>query len=69
MYSPNPPEGDPKATLFSEAMVNLVGYDHIQSGDIKAGVEIMKLDVTAYPNPPNVYHSLPDAVDTFLASE
>jgi hypothetical protein len=30
---------DPKATLFSEAMVNLVGYDHIHSGDTKGAVE------------------------------
>lgn len=52
---------DPKATLFSEAMVNLVGYDHIQSGDTKGAVEIMKLNVAAYPNSPNVYDSLSDA--------
>ena len=50
-----------KATLFSEAMVNLVGYDHIQSGDTKGAVEIMKLNVAAYPNSPNVYDSLSDA--------
>jgi dienelactone hydrolase len=52
---------DSKATLFSEAMVNLVGYDHIQSGDTKGAVEIMKLNVAAYPNSPNVYDSLSDA--------
>ena len=52
---------DPKAMLFSEAMVNLVGYDHIQSGDTKGAVEIMKLNVAAYPNSPNVYDSLSDA--------
>ena len=52
---------DPQATLFSEAMVNFVGYDHIQSGDTKSAVEIMKLNVAAYPNSPNVYDSLSDA--------
>src|SRR6202050_1663061 len=52
---------DPKATLFSEATVNFVGYEHIQSGDAKGGVEIMKLNVAAYPNSPNVYDSLSDA--------
>ena len=52
---------DPKATLFSEATVNFVGYDHIQSGDTKGAVEIMKLNVAAYPNSPNVYDSLSDA--------
>jgi dienelactone hydrolase len=52
---------DPKTTLFSEATVNFVGYEHIQAGDTKGAVEIMKLNVTAYPNSPNVYDSLADA--------
>ncbi len=52
---------DPKTTLFSEANLNFVGYDHIQSGDTKGAVEIMKLNVAAYPNSPNVYDSLSDA--------
>jgi len=52
---------DPKAILFSEATVNFVGYEHIQSGDTKGAVEIMKLNVGAYPNSPNVYDSLSDA--------
>jgi len=52
---------DPKATLFSEANVNFVGYDHIQSGDSKGAIEILKLNSDAYPNSPNVYDSLSDA--------
>lgn len=52
---------DPKAVLFSEANVNFVGYEHIQSGDTKNAVEILKLNVAAYPNSPNVYDSLSDA--------
>jgi len=52
---------DPKAMLFSEASVNFMGYEHIQSGDTKGAVEIMKLNVTAYPNSPNAYDSLSDA--------
>jgi dienelactone hydrolase len=52
---------DPKAILFSEATVNFVGYEHIQFGDVKGAVEIMKLNLTAYPNSPNVYDSLSDA--------
>ena len=35
---------DPKAILFSEANVNFVVYDHIQSGDTKGAIEILKLD-------------------------
>jgi hypothetical protein len=52
---------DPKAILFSEAMVNVMGYEHILSGDIKGAVEIMKLNAAAYPNSANVYDSLSDA--------
>jgi dienelactone hydrolase len=52
---------DPRATLFSEAIVNFVGYEHIQSGDTKGAVEIMKLNVAGYPNSPNVFDSLSDA--------
>src|SRR5215471_1072278 len=52
---------DPKNTLFSEASVNLLGYDHLQSGDNKGAVEIFKLNVTAFPDSPNVYDSLSDA--------
>jgi alpha/beta superfamily hydrolase len=52
---------DPKAILFAEATVNFVGYDHIQSGDTQGAVEILKLNVVAYPSSPNVYDSLSDA--------
>jgi len=52
---------EPKATLFPEDAVNFLGYEHIQSGDTKGAVEIMKLNVTAYPNSPNAYDSLSDA--------
>jgi Flp pilus assembly protein TadD len=33
----------------------------LQVGDNKGAVELMKLNVTAYPNSPNVYDSLSDA--------
>jgi dienelactone hydrolase len=52
---------DPKATLFSEAVVNFVGYEHLQSGDTKGAVEILRLNAVAYPDSPNVYDSLADA--------
>lgn len=54
-------ESDPQGALFSEYIVNLLGYEHIQQGDTKGAVEIMKLNVAAYPNSPNVYDSLSDA--------
>jgi dienelactone hydrolase len=54
-------QSDPKAVLFPETAVNQMGYEHIQAGDIKGAVEIMKLNATAYPDSPNVYDSLGDA--------
>jgi len=52
---------DPKATLFSEAIVNVMGYEHLQAGDNKGALEILKLNAAAYPSSPNVYDSLSDA--------
>jgi hypothetical protein len=39
---------DPKAVVFPETIVNLVGYEHLQAGDNKGALEIMKLNVTAF---------------------
>jgi dienelactone hydrolase len=52
---------DPGAFLFSEVFVNQLGYEHVQIGDTKGAVEIMKLNAAAYPNSPNAYDSLADA--------
>ena len=49
---------DRKTVLFPEAVVNVIGYEHIQAGDIKGAVEILKLNVTAFPDSPNAYDSL-----------
>ncbi len=51
---------DPKAVIFPEEIVNLMGYEHLQAGDTKYAVEIMKLNVTAFPDSPNAYDSLSD---------
>lgn len=51
---------DSNASLFSEDVVNLLGYDHAQSGDIKGALEVLKLNAAAFPNSPNVYDSLSD---------
>src|SRR5882724_1774059 len=53
-------ERDSEATLFSEVFVNLLGYEHVQMGDTKGAVEIMRLNVAAYPDSPNAYDSLSD---------
>jgi dienelactone hydrolase len=52
---------DPKATLFPETIVNLIGYEHLEEGDKKGAIEIFQLNVTSFPNSPNVYDSLSDA--------
>jgi dienelactone hydrolase len=52
---------DPKAKLFPEDIVNFMGYEHLQAQDNKGAIEILKLNVEAYPNSPNVYDSLSDA--------
>ena len=51
---------DPKATLFPELLVNIMGYEHLQAGDVTGAVEIFKLNTLAYPNSPNTYDSLAD---------
>jgi len=51
---------DPTAQLFDEALVNFIGYEHQQGGDTAGAIEIMKLNVEAYPKSPNVYDSLGD---------
>lgn|SRR5579872_2235720 len=52
---------DPKAAHLPEAVVNLLGYEHMLSGDTKNAIEIMKLNTVAYPDSPNAYDSLGDA--------
>jgi dienelactone hydrolase len=52
---------NPKAVIFPESVVNFMGYEHLQAGDIKGALEILKLNATAYPESPNVYDSLSDA--------
>jgi tetratricopeptide (TPR) repeat protein len=54
-------QNDPKAKLFDEALVNMIGYEHMQEGDIKGAIEILKLNVAAFPDSANVYDSLSDA--------
>lgn len=39
----------------------MLGYEHLQSGDNKGAVEILKLNASAYPESPNAYDSLSDA--------
>ena len=50
-----------EAAFLPEFIVNIIGYEHMQAGDSKGAVEILKLNAMAYPTSPNVYDSLSDA--------
>jgi dienelactone hydrolase len=52
---------DPKAKLFPEFAVNLIGYEHLQAGDTQGAIDIFKLNTEAFPTSPNTYDSLADA--------
>jgi len=52
---------DPKAQLFPEVVVTIMGYNHMAVRETKLGVEIMKLVVNAYPDSADAYGSLSDA--------
>ncbi len=52
---------DPNAFLFPESAVNVLGYERLQKGDTKEAIEVLKLNVVAYPRSANVYDSLGDA--------
>lgn len=53
--------GDPDARLWPEAVVTVMGYHHLGAGDTKRAVEIMKLNVAAYPESADAHDSLSDA--------
>jgi dienelactone hydrolase len=52
---------DPNSKLFDEGLVNEIGYEHLQEGDTKGAIAILKLNVSAFPKSANVYDSLSDA--------
>jgi len=53
---------DPNAKLFPQGPVNMMGYGYLQDGKNKEAIEAFQLNVTAYPNSPNAYDSLSDAL-------
>jgi dienelactone hydrolase len=54
-------QADPSVVLFSEALMNRLAYGSLASGDIQGAIALFQMNVTAYPNSPNVYDSLGDA--------
>jgi dienelactone hydrolase len=51
---------DPKAVLFPESALNMLGYQHLQAGKMKEAIELFKLNTEAYPASANTYDSLGD---------
>jgi dienelactone hydrolase len=52
---------DPKAVLFSEAVMNRIAYGSLTAGDIEGAIALFQMNVAVYPSSPNVYDSLSDA--------
>ena len=52
---------DPKATIFPETLMNLVGYEYLQAGDVMQAIAVFSLNVSAFPASANTYDSLSDA--------
>jgi len=51
---------DPKAYVFPEFPVNLLGYARLQAGDKEEAIELFKLNTEAYPASANAQDSLSD---------
>ena len=52
---------DPRAVLFPEAQLNLLGYLHLRAGRPAEAVQLFKVNTLAYPASANTYDSLGDA--------
>jgi 3-oxoadipate enol-lactonase len=52
---------DNKWIPFSEAQMNVLGYQYLQSGKPEEAIELFKLNVLAYPESANTYDSLGEA--------
>lgn len=53
---------EPQVQIFSEAEMNQMGYDYLQSGKTGEAIELFRLNTIAYPDSWNVYDSLGEAL-------
>ena len=53
--------GDPTFQIFPEINVAIIGADHLRAGDIKAAIEVFKLNLRAYPDSADAHADLADA--------
>ncbi|HYE15452.1 MAG TPA: hypothetical protein VD968_13500 [Pyrinomonadaceae bacterium] len=54
---------DPSAFILQEGFINALGYQLMQERKVKEAVEILKLNVSSYPDSANTYDSLADAYE------
>jgi pimeloyl-ACP methyl ester carboxylesterase len=54
-------EKDPQAQLWPEVAVDIIGEDYQRVGDIKAAIEVFKLNLLAYPDSADAHYNLADA--------
>ena len=52
---------DHQAQLFPEVNVDIIGNDYLRNGEVKAALEIFKLNVLAYPDSADANSNLADA--------
>ena len=52
---------DPRAQLWPEVAVDIIGEDYQRAGDIKNAIEIFKLNLLAYPDSADAHYNLADA--------
>jgi len=52
---------DPKAQLFPEITVSIIGQDHVRAGEPKLAIEVFKLNLLAYPESADANESLAEA--------
>lgn len=52
---------DPGVQLFPEITVSIIGQDHMRAGETKVAVEVLKLDLLAYPDSAEAHETLAEA--------
>lgn len=51
----------PRARLFPEQQLNLLGYEYLQAGNVNEAIQVFRLNTLGYPRSANTYDSLADA--------
>ena len=54
-------EADPSVLMFTESLMNALGYEYLYRGEVKEAIALFRLNVEAYPEASNTYDSLGEA--------